>query len=497
MAHTWVEQTDAGYDADIARHTYADDAYTGAVRDKAVKAAEAMPDPVAQAEPKDPDAKIEIKTRTDHGQYGVYLRRRSQGEHPANFRERAALTRYPMHFFGIVAEFVGAIGEVEDEAERSWGVLGDPEEDDTPMAALFDDADGAGTNWPVWWTESAVLLCTVHEHFYAVIPPVANGGLPRLHLIERPRVLRTRYALGQLVEAIVYEDVDTTQSLRDEATARREYIHYTTEGWTRYVVEEGEAVPATDPLTGAPLAGIWSQPFVSRHGAPRIPLGKAALPLRFPVGYRTAQANVDLYNFFSDVRNLIRVANHPTLKGLGMTQQEFLTTIDERKRGANVMFGDWSYISPDPANAQAGYEIYRQEVGDFYVTALQMYNDAPKVKTARQTEEDSRARTAFLTTLSNGLDEAENDALHLAAQIVAPSTPSQWAEASVRRKKRFRPIDPDELRQRRSEGIRAWLDMNFTTKTALVEGGGYAEEEADEILAADAAALGTNGVLEL
>jgi hypothetical protein len=92
----------------------------------------------------------------------------------------------------------------------------------------------------------------------------------------------------------------------------------------------------------------------------------------------------------------------------------------------------------------AAYEIYRKETRDFYVTALQSYQDAAKQKTATEIMQDqSSGRFSFLAVLAKAMDAIENDLYRLLHQIEAPTEPSTWGEAEVERSRDFKPIDAE------------------------------------------------------
>ncbi len=490
MAKTWIESTWPGYALAVERDTYAWDTFTGEAEDKAEAAARAMADDSDIPEPRDDTSKVPVPKRrraTGPTEHGTYLRRRSQGEHVDNFRERAAISRFPMHMFSLVTAFEGSLAEVADKAVVEPGLLGLASDEGAPMFTFARDCDGKGTNLGARMNEAAERLAVSHRLTYGVLPPVSRQGSPRFLLFDTASVRDFWPRNGDPLEwLIVSEEVAVRSGPRSDETTRTEYILYTLDGWQRYTVErdDGDAESMVRLLD----EGAWSRRFRHVDGRERLPFGRHSLNLKFHVGYRTARGNIHLYNLFSDIRNLIRVANHPAARGKDLTEDQFLTTLAQRRRGANAFWGDWDYINPDPSNADVGYRIYQNEVTDWYMTSLQQFNEAAsgQSKTALQVTEDARGRRAFLSLLTEALDEIENDVRFLASQIVAPdAAPQAWMRSQITRSKDFRAIDPEALAESRTMRLGQWINYGFARKTALVHGAGRTEAEAEAILRED------------
>jgi|APHM01.1.fsa_nt_gi hypothetical protein len=174
-----------------------------------------------------------------------------------------------------------------------------------------------------------------------------------------------------------------------------------------------------------------------------------------------------------------------------LTQEDFELASEAIAEGENFLTFPAQYIAPDSAVFQAAYEIYKQEVRDFYVTALQSYEDSAKQKTATEVMQDnSSGRYSFLSVLVGAMDQLENDLYFLLHQIELPGQPGAWREAEVERSRDFQPIDAEDKADRLTKkyfGSR--VPASDATKSNVASaihdllGVGYDEDDVEEAVA--------------
>ena len=126
---------------------------------------------------------------------------------------------------------------------------------------------------------------------------------------------------------------------------------------------------------------------------------------------------------------------------------------------------------------------------DFYVTALQSYEDAAKQKTATEImQEQGAGRFSFLSVLARAMDTLENDIYNLIHQIERPQEPSAWTEARVERSRDFKPVDAENKADRLMksyfgrDAVPAGVETKTNVATAIHDllGVDYDEEEVRE-----------------
>jgi hypothetical protein len=383
-------------------------------------------------------------TRIDAGD--LHLQRRSQGETMQAYRERVYVSRYPRHMGRIVTSFVGSLMQSDKKASRQWGdTLGSPEEEDTQMSRYFEDADGEGTGLKQLLQNVADTLVTSHRQWYLVDPPSGDSDLATVNLIPEKRVVNWVTQGGRLVDVLVKEHRDPRTSIEDETEAGETFIRYRPDGWTRYREEDGDPVVIGE--------GEWEFPFyqTADRDERRLPVGYVDLGLKEPVGYRMAKDARYLYNLLSDLRWAIRRTSFSKLapQDEPLAREDYELASEALAEGENFLTFPAQYIAPDSAVFQAAYEIYKQEVKDFYVTALQSYEDSAQQKTATEIMQDqSSGRFSFLSVLATAMDEIENDIYGLLHQIEEPQNPASWTEAQVERSRDFKPINAEKKADR-------------------------------------------------
>lgn len=417
----WVENRHPDYEKARRRREFAWDHYTAECVDAALEEAaiisggdRGVQTQVIKVSAGDPGTSYEVPKA--NLPYGRYLLRRTQGESGAGFYERVRVTRYANHMATLTDSFIGGVLTVETNAKRKYGApLGDPSSPTSVAYRLFRDFDGTGTDITTRVMRDATEMVVKGSVVYlADLPP---GGELLIKRIDPDALVNWRLEDGVMVEALLEENVLESKSLKDEATEQTYYVHYTIDGWTRYRVEEDELIVVNGSEWAFP---IFTSP---ERTVRRLPIGRIDLPVARPVGYQMARDANLLWNLFSDTRWLIRVLNHPRLRGK-VLDDEWNTSMQAILAGFNGLQGDWDYISPDAANANAGYAMYRDEVRDYYISNHQRANQSAIERSATEIlYNEAAGRTAFLSMIANSIDRMENEWMFMASQLLAPTKP--------------------------------------------------------------------------
>lgn len=452
----WIERTHPEFDQRCKRNTFVDDHYTGEALQKARKAAESMRQTHPRAQ-RDEEGRI-VPDPPKYNEIGAYLYRRAQGENVFAFDERCRISKFPDDFAAIIDAHVGSV--TEPAATRVWegddgkSPLGDPSDAATGMGHLWKNADGKGTNWETLIAQASNKAVRSKRLWFYVDGPTDEYQHPKVMLLDQKCVRNWIEKEGVVVEGILHETEDVRTALDVEKDPEKpyedRYIHYTLEGWGRYKIEgEGDKKQAV-----LIEKGDWENPFYQDPERTRqcLPLGYIELPLSRDVAYSMSEGANYLFNLSSDIRNILRVANHPKLTGeVDGTQWE--NTQETIRQGDNLLLGKWTFISPPAENASVGYDIYDQEARKYWTTAFEQMNDAAREATATEIVHKDRGRQAFLVLLAMFLEELENRVLFLLSQIIAPDKPETWRIASVKRSTDFRPLDPDKEFEKRKNAV--------------------------------------------
>lgn len=372
----------------------------------------------------------------------LHLIRRSQGETLEAYRERVYVSRFPAHMSRVVTSYIGTLMQGEDKATRTWGeALGTPQEEDSDMARYWTDIDGEGTSMPQKTLAVADRLTTSHRQWYLVDPPADPNGRARLHLLSEGDVVNWVSRNGRLIDVLVKEQADTRSSIEEQGEGQETYIRYTLDGWTRYRQDSGSAAILEQQE--------WEFGFYDTPGRDkrRLPIAYVDLMLDEPVGYNMARGNKYLYNLLSDLRWGLRRTSFSKLtpRNETLTKKEFELAARSIEEGHNFLPFPADYPSPDARIFEVAYDIFQEEVRDYYITAFQSYEDSARERTATEIQQDAQSgRFSFLSVLANAVDEWENDVLNLLHQVERPDEPGTWREASVERSKDFQPLDAEE-----------------------------------------------------
>ena len=428
MSDIWVERVHEDYAERARRDQYTEDHYTGAVKDKSITKAK------------------KLVGSTTSEKDDLYLFRRAQGESIVVYTERVQISKFPRHDAAIVDSFSGSVFAVENKADRTLEAFGDIDDESSFAYRLWRNADGQGTNYCTMFKKAAGNFTNYKRVWYLVETETfqwLHGASVKNWFYDDD---------GILSDVLIEEVIDDRTSIQDEygnAEDRRRWIHYHKEGFDRYkITNDGKGERRVQKITEE--SGSWD--YAHYDGIDQehitIPLGFIDLPFADNAnpGYSMAQDANYLYNLLSDIRNTLRVANHPKLRGKDVTDEEFENTEESLQKGSNLLQGDWDFISPSPENAQTGYEIYKEEVRDFFVTSHQRYNDAAREATATEARQDDQAgRQAYLIILSGALDELEGRVLFMLSQKQFPLDSGQWLINSVTRSTDFKAEDSNQF----------------------------------------------------
>ena len=457
----WVDERHPSYKKDAERRQFARDQYTGEALDVTLSEVGKMrAQESVRNSALDDDGGIRIMDTGIPDSEGTYLKRRSQGEAIEGYQERGRISRFPSHMSALIDSGVGGVFSVEEKAVREWGEpLGDPADKDSESFRLFNDIDGTGKNWGAALIEDAQNVIVDNIVWWQADKTNPNDPT-RIFQIDPNNILNWRTEDGLVVELLMQEFqlIHAGATIRNEAELKRFYVLYNLEGWTRWREDinpdnhdERELVKVGEDEW---LFPFWATPDMDRR---RLPFGHVGMPRN--VGYQMAQDHNMLYNLLSDARWLLRIINHPRLKGK-VEDAEWNNSMEALRTGMNALQGDWDYIAPSHMNAKTAYEIYEGETKHFYITNHQRMTASNIERSATEVLfNEAAGRTSFLTMLKGKIDEAENDKMFLASQLEAPGKPETWYNSRVHRSSDFKPIDLTGLIQNQANSFAAFANI--------------------------------------
>ena len=477
----WVERTHEEYEMRSGMYTYVQDHYTGAAKEKAEAQARNLNDRIIR------DKKTQEIKDVQRARGDIYLWRRAQGETTDAYTERVVLSKFPNVHANVVDSFAGSISSIEHKADRDISVFGDVEETETFAGRIWNNADGSGRDYLAMYSDAASRF-TNHLRIWYLVEEESFVWL------DSRDVVNWIEENGVLTDVLVKERVDGRESIKDEYPDdedRLRYMHYHREGFDRYRIVKGDNGQRELELLEDESAP-WDYPHYSETNEDlvTVPIGFVELPVDRQPGYKMAQDANYLYNLLSDVRNLLRNANHPKLAG-DVEDEEFEFTEAALIRGSNMLQGAWDYISPNIENAQGAYMIYEKERQNFYITNHQRYNDAGKEATATEVrQDDQRGQQSWLNVLTTGLDELENRVLFLLAQKQFPEDRTKWREFTIQRSRDFKPVDVEGRVEKlrnvflggESVDVGEAGRMNVAKEIATLMGVKYEEAELEQAL---------------
>lgn len=373
-----------------------------------------------------------------------YVHRWEQGESPGEYEYRLRITKYVPHFSFAINALAGMLWQAEQRQAETWGdegaqtALGTPDESDTVMERLWKDVDGSGTNWPVLWRRLAPKLVAMGHYYVLADAPTDERPLPSVSLISPADVIDWTIRRGQLVEALVRETVETREGIGQGSSPVTQYVHYTLDGWQRY--EEG-GLPIGEP-------GEYSYYAGPAADSERIlPLARIEVPISQALGYVMARMAETLLQQQSMRDVLLVIANKPRQR-FG-DQQAMEIAKKNLAEGFNAVWGEFEYVAPPSEPIETAGKALADDLKAFFHTFFQSYAEEGRQATATEVLQDvARGPEAYLTLLAAAVAEAQNHALRIWEQAVAPSNRSLWGHASVEAASSFKPFDAASLADR-------------------------------------------------
>jgi hypothetical protein len=392
-----------------------------------------------------------------------YLQKRAAWEKNEQFDLRINAADPDLLFSTIIGSIVGQLFAVEGDAKRIWQTegtrgLGDPNDPDTTMGRLWDNADGEGTAWPVLWRSFATRLL-VFQWMYVLVDGMdavtfedEDGseeivtGEARIKLIDPAHVLARGYEGGRMVWAKVKHVVVTgDDDPRQEQKEEEQYTLYTLEGWQRY-----RKVKAGDK-TAEELIGEGSYEFYETNDrqARCLPLFLVKFPFPTYIAHYLARKAVVIFNHESVRDTFLTEGTTVHLIEYGDPMQYESHRDDMNAGETHHQFSPASkaeYIAPPDGPARLTSDVLEDKRKNLYISAYQTYADAASQATATEIRQDARGGIeAFLSLFSASVEEAQNRATVLLEQIYFPTTPDLWGGAKVELSTDFVPADPTAL----------------------------------------------------
>lgn len=387
-----------------------------------------------------------------------YLIKKGQGESDEAYTERKALADLSNHFATVIDSLAGLMFQAEGNASRTWtkstaaagskefGPLGDPENVDSHMYRLFQDADGLGNGWLTLFKQIATELTVMHRYWMFVD---AADGNPKVRMIPPMAVTNWLYDGDNLVEALVREQLDNRESLEDFPQPMERYLRFQIGKWTRYKKVKG---PDGQEVAVAEDSGTYD--FVDPAGRPSLPIFVVNLPMRRMVGWILAKKQNAMFNMESARDHIIRVANFPKLI-LSAVDEVYLQLLKGLREGNNALQEDpekagqgHRYITPNGDNARVASDVLTRKVQEFYTTAFREYSQSARQKTATEAKQDvAEGVGAYLQHLKSALDDAENNCYWRLEQCLKPGAEPI---AHVQRSDEFVPVDMQAMMEQMS-----------------------------------------------
>ncbi len=442
-----------------------------------------------------------------------FLNQRDQGEGEKSYNDRLKNYDPELLFPMLIGSTAGQIHAVESDMKRvaqqeeSTEGLGSWSDMNTPAGKLWANADGDGTNYPVFWRKfTAKLIYYMDVWLYAdglQTRTDADGERitkePSIHMINPQSVVNWGGKGGRKTWVMVahkeYEDTDEPDK---EAKQVEKRTVYKLDGWKRYrkVKDTNGKESWVNDLNadGNPAEGSYVFYETKQRKVKTLPIFCVRLPFDQYLAYLLARKSVVLLNKESERDHLVRLGS-------------IITKVDESSPGVyeehkmqqregetthNYEPGSKLYFAAPPMDpAKENREIIKEKRENFFRTAYQQLNDQAAQVTATQIRQQGRAGIeSLLSLISTTLDEAETRILFLNEQIRFPGKPELWGQAYAERSIDFAPVDPNEQDAMVRE---TWFGPNAPPATAdmlhaiavdLYERKGYSmtDEQKEELM---------------
>jgi len=392
-----------------------------------------------------------------------YLLGRRQAEHDEAYRERKALADYTPHFLSAVITLAGMIFAVEQDAERSWGELGDPRDPNTPIGALWGDADGRGTSYPAVFRRATVELIAFRETWGRVEGTEFDGDR-----VVAPPTISTVQALlvedffetDNPTEVKTWHHADTRSSIREAPVSEKRWWVYYLDRAELWREKDKKGTLTPELLDTVFYGGTDEKRFIFKSRSsnrPVLPIFREQLSIPGNVGWLMAKKANAIFNMENANDFSLWVATFVKLLGDvkdadGVFDETLWNELKNTlQSGANLLPGiGHRYIAPPLDGATIRLNVIEQKVKRFYHSFFQSFADQASIeRSATESRQGFRADIeAFLTILTSSLDDLENGMLYRLEQITFPDNPELWGLAFVERSRKFVPVDwPDKIDQ--------------------------------------------------
>ena len=405
---------------------------------------------------------------TETGIYSVqdYLVRHLQGESDEQYLERRAIAAYVPRFARGVITLAGILWAIEGDAQRTYEVdgkktLGDPRDKKSIMSRLWRNADGKGNNWPVCMQRLTSNMIALKKMYGVVQGPKKVDGVAvndgSINWVLPQNVLDYQEdESGNLIFAKILDKMTQRFEGFERVPEEMEVAFvYTLEGVQRFI-EDGEGKDKKIiPLDPEPIP-YGADGFTFKASDKRssvIPVFPVNLPIDSDVGYLMARADNTIFNLENALNFQLWVSGFPKLlldaysPETGYDEKTFEELSKLIVKGYNALPGaGHRYIAPPVDGIEVKGARIDQMVRDYYFTFFQSYADAGKQATATEIRTDYRQGIeAFLTLVSDALDEAENKALFLLEQVNFFDKPDLWGTSEITRSRDFSPVPISDL----------------------------------------------------
>lgn len=427
---TWLDYTDADYNSLIHKWQYTWDVFTGEYSD---------------------DDKVKD-----------YLQKRASWEKDQDHKLRISKADPNMLFSTMIGSIVGQLFAVEADEKRIWQKdgaegLGDPNDPETIMGRLWDNADGEGTAWPVLWRSFATRQL-VFQWMYVLVegvdmrPIVDEDGNPtgedvavgeaRVKLIDPHMVLAKGYEDGRLSWVKVRHEVTVgDDDPRSKQEVQEQYTIYRLDGWERYRKTKAGNDMVDELMEDGTYDFYETTDMVSRC----LPIFLVKFPFPTYVAHYLARKAVALFNKENVLDTFVDEGTTTNLIEEG-DPVAYESHKEDMLAGENHhLFGNGSkayYIAPPDGPARLSLDVIKDKREVLFISAYQQYANAAAQTTATEIRQDARAGIeAFLSLFSTTLEEAQNRATFLIEQVYFPDQPDLWGGAKVELSREFVPMD--------------------------------------------------------
>lgn len=417
-------------------------------------------------------------TRTEGFIDGRFLVRRRQGESQLQFLERLELADYTPLLATVLDAYAGRSTESEKRITRRWSNadespgLGDEKDASTIAGAIWMNADGAGTNYPVLLQRVATLLVT-KQKFYTLIEGKRSqvdgegrrtfAGHGRITIMHPDAVPNYIERDGRLIETHVTGSVERHLSVKDEPVRRTVHTVYGLTGYETWELDgdTNEIVRVDAPTMDAPptpYGASSDEVFQYRESAadptPILPIFATTLGVpsgRYPADILAAKNGV-YFNQESERDNKLRLSNTPRLELVAPDLETKGKIEDDLSAGSNVL---WlppdstqrnGYVEPTHHSIEVAGEVLKEKRETFLFTAFRQFEDSSRGAQMTATESAqiaAQGEHSFLNLVVAALDEWETQVWKRLEQVEYPDDPSRWGQFFVERKRDFRPMDEE------------------------------------------------------